>query len=301
MDSRGNGLAGVITAVATPFLDNLSIDQAAMNEHIAALLKDGSHFVSPFGTTGEANSISCKTRMDALEAMVASGISPTHVIPGTGACPLDDARLLTRHACELGVAAILLLPSFYYANPAEDGLVSFFSPLLEIARQYDTPVILYNIPQFTQAHITPGLLLRLRGQFGGIVAGVKDSSGDWNQTKAFLELREPIAVFPGSEALLEKAMPLGAAGCISGSMNVTAALARAAYDALATEASNVTQHLAKVRAIRMIIQNADLIPAVKAILEHQTGHQSWGRFAPPLTPLDNPSKRKLVEAITPAN
>ena len=297
MAVTGHRLRGVIAAAATPFRSNLEIDHACLGDHVRALLAGGCHFVSPFGTTGEASSIDPVARMGALEALVEDGVPAGALIPGTGAAALSDTIRMTAHACALGPAAVLILPPFYYGAPCEDGLAAFFEAPLAAAARTDTPVILYNIPQMTKVPIWPRLICRLRRRFGSIVAGVKDSSGDWKQTMAYLELSEDISVFPGNEALLETAVPLGAAGCISGSMNVTAEVTRRTFDMLDTADRHDRDVVDHCRGLRAFIQDAGLMQAVKALLWRRTGHRSWSRFVPPLRPFSEARSRDLADAF----
>ncbi|TIP36199.1 MAG: dihydrodipicolinate synthase family protein, partial [Mesorhizobium sp.] len=102
----------------------------------------------------------------------------------------------------------------------------------------------------------------------------KDSAGDWNNTAAVIAAAPDISVFPSSEAQLTKGLASGAAGCISATVNLNAAAIRRLYDA-AKKGEDVTEAEAAVKAFRKVIQDAGLIPAMKAVLAVKSGDRRW--------------------------
>ena len=121
---------------------------------------------------------------------------------------------LTRHAAEAGADAALVLPPFFYKNPAAEGLISYFRRVLDAAA---LPVLLYSIPQQTSVPITDAVMVGLRGHPN--LAGVKDSAGDWTRTHAFITLYPELRIFAGSDRLAALCYAHGGAGCISGGAN----------------------------------------------------------------------------------
>ena len=75
---------GVIAPNLTPFEDDLSIANDLELENTYRLIEDGCAALAPFGTTGEALSVSTAERLDLLDHLVGNGIDPKHLIPGTG-------------------------------------------------------------------------------------------------------------------------------------------------------------------------------------------------------------------------
>lgn len=89
-------LTGVVTPLLTPYEDDLSIAEGLYLDHAAFCLESGAHYLSPFGTTGEASSNTMSERMGVLEQLVASGtVPPEQLMPGTGLCNLGDTVTLT--------------------------------------------------------------------------------------------------------------------------------------------------------------------------------------------------------------
>ena len=129
---------------------------------------------------------------------------------------------LTEHAVRAGCAGVLMLPPFYYKDVSEDGLYRHFAEVIERVGDARLRIYLYHIPPVAVVGITPTLVERLMKSYPTAIAGMKDSSGDWNNTKTMLDAfaTSGFDVFPGSETFLLAGMRNGAAGCISATANV---------------------------------------------------------------------------------
>ena len=124
-------------------------------------------------------------------------------MPGTGACALTDAVELTRHASRAGAAGVLMLPPFFYKNVSDDGVFAYYAEVIERVGSGCAPIYLYHIPQVTQVPITLALIERLLKRYPEVVAGAKDSSGDWSNSKAMIDAYAGggFDVFPASEVV----------------------------------------------------------------------------------------------------
>ncbi|MEM8841459.1 MAG: dihydrodipicolinate synthase family protein, partial [Pseudomonadota bacterium] len=259
--------------------------QPALPLGLDQLAEIADHFVSPFGTTGEALSLSSRTRMEAVEALIDAGVPAQQIIPGTGLCALEETRTLTAHARELGCAGVMTLPPFFYTGASEDGLVRYFSELIEAEGQGGLTIVLYHIPSHAGVGISPSLAARLNTAFPEVVRGYKDSSGDWGNTQAVIEAAPGLNVFPGSEAFLTRGLAAGAVGCISATCNVNAGQIRQLYDGFHGD-QPVDALDAEVRSVRKTVQDSGLIPAMKALLAHQRNEPRWRNVLAPLMPPD---------------
>ncbi|MDR9393186.1 MAG: dihydrodipicolinate synthase family protein [Roseovarius sp.] len=277
-------LSGVITPLLTPFDDDRTIAEDLYLDHAATCLADGAHYLSPFGTTSEALSISARERRSLLEKLVTTGTArPDRLMPGTGLCSLEETLALTRHAHELGCKAALVLPPFFYVQASDDGLYRYFSALIEKIGADDLRLCLYHIPQNTGIGISPALAARLNNAFPDTVIALKDSSGDPENTRRTIESAPGISVFPGSESLMPEAMQQGGAGCISAGCNSNVRAIRAVYDCIKTGDANAARTaMEQVNRHRKALQDAGLIPALKALKAYQTGDDRWLNLRPPL-------------------
>ncbi|RYE51408.1 MAG: dihydrodipicolinate synthase family protein, partial [Rhizobiaceae bacterium] len=139
-------VSGVFCASATPVLEDGSPDHATFAAHCKALIEEGCDGVALLGTTGEANSFSIAQRQQLLENVIASGIDPQRLLPGTSQTNVPDSITLVRHAVEAGVKACVVLPPFYYKGVSDEGLFRFYAELIEGVGSNDLRVILYHIP-----------------------------------------------------------------------------------------------------------------------------------------------------------
>ena len=289
--------AGVIAPNLTPFDDDLAIATDLYVDHAKRLLADGCVALAPFGTTGEALSVGINERKSALEALVAAGIDPQRLVPGTGLTNLLDTAELTRHAVDLGCAGAMILPPFYFKGVADDGLHAYFARLIERVGRDRLSVYLYHIPQIAGVGLPVAVVRRLRRDFPDQIVGIKDSSGDWANTTALLEI-DGLVVYPGSELPLLEALALGAPGCITATANLNAAaiaevirLARAGKPE-AAEARHV-----EVKAFRLLLQDYAPIPAQKRLLALSTGDRRWANVRPPLLAMSEARGAALAEAL----
>src|SRR5438876_6400954 len=212
---------GVLAPVVTPLKADLAPDRERFIRHCQWLLSQNCR-LAPFGTTSEANSMSTEERISLLEALLAAGIDPSRMMPGTGCCSIAETVELTAHAVKHGCAGVLMLPPFYYKDVSEEGLYRYFSEVVQRVGDALLRIYLYHIPPVAIVGITPKLVERLLKAYPTAIAGMKDSSGDWNNTKTFLDAFAETAsaarifdVFVGSETFLLANMRNGGAGTIS--------------------------------------------------------------------------------------
>ncbi len=214
-------IAGVLSPVVTPFRPDLSPDPERFVRQCRWLLSQNVG-LAVFGTNSEANSLSVDERIELLDRLIEAGIDPSRMMPGTGCCALTDSVRLTAHAVKLGCAGALMLPPFYYKGLSDDGLYRSFAEVIERVGEARLRVYVYHIPPVAQVPITLGLVERLLKSYPVQTAGMKDSSGDWSNTKAFLDAfaKSGFDVFAGAETFLLQNMRHGGAGCISATANV---------------------------------------------------------------------------------
>jgi len=278
-------LRGVFSPVLTPFNADLTPSVERFTRHCRWLLEQDVG-LSIFGTNSEATSLTLAEKRRLLDALLEAGLPAARMMPGTGACALGDAIELTRHAVEAGCGGVLMLPPFYYKGVSDEGLFRSFATVIDAVADERLKIYLYHIPPVTQVPISLGLIERLLKAYPGTIAGVKDSSGDWNNTEAMLRNFQPqgFDVFAGSETFLLANMRGGGVGCITATGNVNPAPMVALYDSWQQEGADEQQHA--LDATRAVFQQFPLIPAMKAAIAWKTGDAAWRAVRPPLVELD---------------
>lgn len=145
-----------------------------------------------------------------------------------------------------------------------------------------------------------GLIERLLRSYPDVVAGIKDSSGDWSHTRALLDAFQSSTfdVFAGTETLLLPTMQHGGAGCITATGNVNAAAIMAL--AASWQGAGASERQEQLNATRAIFQRYPIIPAMKAAIAWQSDDEQWAAVRAPLVELDSAQQHALQCALAQA-
>jgi len=289
-------LRGVLAPALTPFNARLEPDPARFIAHCRWLV-DNHAGLAIFGTNSEAASLSVAERIALTDALLEAGIPASKLMPGTGACSITDAVALTRHAVQHGAAGVLMIPPFYYKGVSDDGVLAYYAEVIERVGDDRLAIYLYHFPLLTQVPITLGLIERLLKRYPKAIAGAKDSSGDWNNSKAMIDnyASAGFDVFPASEALLSKALAIGGAGCISATVNVNPAGIHAVFAQWNQPEGERLQ--AQADTLRKIFQATLMIPAMKRVVAEFANDPAWRTVRPPLTVMDDVPAATLLAAL----
>lgn len=293
--SNINLFSGVIAPVLTPFDAELSPDTERFVAHAKWLLEDGCTGLAPFGTTGEATSLGVQERHALLDALVAAGIEPSLLLPGTGMCAIPESVQLTRHAVEHGCGGVLMLPPFYYKGMSDDGVFRFFAEVIERVADSRLKVYLYHIPPQAVIGFSLDLVGRLIEAYPNTVVGLKDSSGDWSNTKALLEAFPGFGTLTGSEVFLLDNLKGGGTGCITATGNVNARMIRDLYDKW--QSGEADQLQTRITEIRKCIQQKPMIPMLKQIVAHYRDDHAWASVRPPLPGLEATDAASVIDSL----
>ena len=289
-------ITGVLSPVVTPFKADLSPDTERFVRQCKWLVANNVG-LAVFGTNSEANSLAADERMALLDKLVEAGVAPARMMPGTGCCALTDSVRLTAHAVKLGCAGALMLPPFYYKGVSDEGLYRNYAEIVERVGDARLQIYLYHIPQVSQVAISLKLIERLLKAYPKNIAGTKDSSGDWNNTKATLDnfAKDGFDVFPGSETFLLAGMRSGGKGCISATANVNPAAIHKLYANWQSADADALQ--AGLDQVRGIFQKYPMIPAMKRAIAHWSGHAGWSTVRPPLVELGEEQAAALIAEL----
>ena len=288
---------GVLAPVLTPFHADLSPDAGRLARFCRWLLAHGCSALAPFGTTSEANSLSVDEREKLLDAIREDGVPAERLLVGTGACSLTDAVRLTAQAVRHGCAGVLMLPPFYYKAVSEDGFFRFFAEVIERVGDARLKIYLYHFPPVAHVGFSRKLVERLLRAYPRTVAGMKDSSGDFANTKTMLDAfaQDGFDVFVGSERFLLAGMRGGGAGCISATANVNAGAIDRLYRAWRSPEAEALQ--AEVDAVRGAVEKVPLIPGLKAIVALHAADPGWLNLRPPLVDLPPEQRAALLADV----
>jgi 4-hydroxy-tetrahydrodipicolinate synthase len=294
--TNSNRIKGVLAPVVTPFTADYSPDHNRFVAQCKWMLTQGSG-LAVFGTNSEANSLSANERIALLDSLLAAGVDPARMMPGTGCCAFTETVRLTEHAVKAGCAGVLMLPPFYYKDVSEEGLFRAFSEVIERVGDDRLQIYLYHIPPVAVVPITIKLVERLLKRYPKAIAGMKDSSGDWNNTKTFLDAfaKQGFDVFVGSESFLLANMRNNGAGCISATANVNPA----AIDKLYREWKNADADAqqAQLDVVRKTTGQYVMIPSLKAVIAHYANDPEWATVRPPLVELSATQAKTVVDGL----
>jgi 4-hydroxy-tetrahydrodipicolinate synthase len=201
----------VVTAMATPFRDDFSLDLDRAQELASWLLGHGSDSLVVFGSTGEAATLSDDEKRDLLLAVKEATAGRGQIIAGTGTYDTAHSIHLTAMAQEVGADAVLTVTP-YYNRPPQRGLIAHFTA---IAKSTNLPVVLYNIPGRSACTIEADTLLRLAADVPNIV-GVKDATADFQTASRIIAESPPdFDLYSGDDWATFPLVALGAKGVIS--------------------------------------------------------------------------------------
>jgi len=311
-------IRGVLAPVVTPFKADLAPDSQRFIAHCKWLLSQNCG-LAVFGTNSEANSLSMEERAILLDELVAAGVDPSRIMPGIGCCSIMETVKLTKQAVGNGCAGVLMLPPFYYKDVSEEGLYRYFSEVVQRVGDARLKIYLYHIPPVAIVGITPKLVERLLAAYPNAIAGMKDSSGDWNNTKTFLDAfvarsarpastagaaRTSFDVFVGSESFLLANLRNGGVGTISATANVNPAAIHKLYrewvrrrtggNAVArADLDHLQQRLNVARAVFSNRKFPSMIAALKQAIAIYAGDPAWAKVRPPLVEL-TPEQAKTL-------
>src|SRR6266702_8710516 len=303
-------IRGVLAPVVTPFKADLSPDRKRFIAHCKWLLSQNCG-LAVFGTTSEANSLSMEERAMLLDELVAAGVDPSRIMPGTGCCSIMETVKLTKQAVGNGCAGVLMLPPFYYKDVSEEGLYRYFSEVVQRVGDARLKIYLYHIPPVAVVGITMGLVERLLAAYPNATAGMKDSSGDWNNTKMFLDsfAKSGFDIFVGSESFLLANLRNGGVGTISPPANVNPAAIHKLYQrcsgnqkALAAASASTPAKLealqTRLNVVRAVFSSRkfpSMIAALKQSIAIYADDPAWAKVRPPLVEL-TPDQAKTLTA-----
>lgn len=206
---------GSMVALATPMLDDGSVDDQTLAALIEFHIDSGTDAIVAVGTTGESATLTVPEHAQVIKQVIKLVAGRVPVIAGTGANATAEAVELTRHAKDAGADACLLVTP-YYNKPTQQGLFQHFQA---VAKAVDVPQILYNVPGRTALDMLPETTARL-SRLDNIV-GIKEAFGTVARIQELLSVcSDDFMIVTGDDATAMESMLAGAHGDISVTANV---------------------------------------------------------------------------------
>ncbi len=212
-------IKGIIPPILTPMNPDESINEKELRNQVNRMVDAGVHGIFAFGTNGESYALTTEEKERVLSIVIEETAHRIPVYAGSGCITTADTIKMSRKAQEMG-ADVLSIITPYFAAASQDELYRHF---MTVAEAVDMPIVLYNIPARTGNALSPALVARLAKDAPNIV-GAKDSSGNFDNMKQFIELTADLdkefSILSGNDALILPGLVFGGQGGIAGCANV---------------------------------------------------------------------------------
>lgn len=209
-------IKGIIPPIITPMHADESINTAELRRQVDRQIENGVHALFCFGTNGEGYILDGREKQLVLETVIEQANGRVPVYAGTGCVSTRETIAQSRMARDAGADVLsIITPSFAAASQQE-----LYDHYRAVAEAVDIPIVLYNIPARTGNALAPETVARL-SRIENIV-GAKDSSGNWDNMKAYLDgtRGSGFAVLSGNDGLILDCLKNGGRGGVAGCANV---------------------------------------------------------------------------------
>lgn len=223
-------IKGIIPPVITPMNpSDESVNIPELRNQIERQIAGGVHGIFAFGTNGEAYILSMEEKEEILEAAIDQVKGRIPVYAGTGCVSTRDTIYLSKRAEAMGADVLsIITPSFALASQKE-----LYDHYCEVAKHVNIPIVLYNIPARTGNKLLPETVAKLARDVD-VIMGAKDSSGDFENLKAYIDLTRDIgkdfAVLAGNDGNILPGLKAGGAGGVAGRANIWPKTIASIYD-----------------------------------------------------------------------
>jgi len=280
---------GIYAASMSVLNEDLTLNVKKTIEHAEMVIDHGCHGAAMFGSTGQAQLIPVREKIDLLNHLASSKYKEKYII-GTGLNSLGETINLMSVAKSLNFKKFLIMPPAYYKYRDQEA-IKFYGKIVEAIPECE--IVLYNFEKLCGYKFSVECIEELVKKFPKQIIGVKDSSYN-----LFEKLKlDNFSVLPGSESKLFKGLQLGCSGIITATCNVTSKLARKVYDdfQLGTE-QTVNQKLCDVRAV---FEKYNLISGLHTYYSKKNSY--YKNVLPPLTILNSQDEKELINNLEKLN
>jgi 4-hydroxy-tetrahydrodipicolinate synthase len=276
-------IAGVITAMVTPFAEDESVDEAAARKLARYLIENGSHGLVLSGTTGESPTLSDDEKISLLRTIRDELGPKALLICGTGTNDTRHSERLSAAAADAGADAVLVVTP-YYNKPNPAGIKAHFKAVASAA---GVPVLLYNIPSRAVVNLPPALLAEL-ARIENVV-GVKQANDDE------LQPIDGLIVLAGNDGTFLRTLEMGEPGGILVASHLVGPEMRKIYDSVqAGDLEDARSIDEKLRPLYEVLSVTNPIP-VKTALELLGIISARARL--PIVEADNQQRAAVRQAL----
>ena len=288
---------GIYAASLTPFTASYEPELPVLISHVQWLLENGADGVALLGSTGEANSMTLKQRQSIIEHS-ARKLPVDQLLIGTGSCALHDAIKLTKISIDAGIYTVLILPPFYYKPQSDESIIRFYSELIGAVNDSKLRIIFYNFPKFTGYNFDHNVIGKMKQRFGEIAAGIKDSSGNWDNMASVAQNVSDFKVYSGTEKYLLETLLNGGAGCITATANLIATECQQVFqDWKNDQLEDAKQKQKKLTSMRKAFESYPFVSELKSIFADQKDLNEWRHAMPPFGLLTQDQLNVLKEKV----
>jgi 4-hydroxy-tetrahydrodipicolinate synthase len=278
-------------AIITPFKSNGEVDFEYFEHFLPLLEKNHAETIVAFGTNGEGPSMSVLETEKALKAILDFS-GRMEVFLGVFRTNIPETIELIKLAEEYSISGVLLAPPFYYKNLKEEGLFQYYDKILN---EFSLPVILYNIPKYTGISFTNNLIKKL-SEFSQII-GIKDSSGDIEQTRQYIQNFPNFKIYSGSDALIHESLQLGCQGVITALSNAFPGIVNEIICLSCTKLLKEAEKLQNwLLIVRKITKQFPQVASIKICIEKYLGLPPT-YVRPPLVNLNELQKFEMLQSL----
>ncbi|MGV8911919.1 MAG: dihydrodipicolinate synthase family protein [Rhodoglobus sp.] len=213
--------SGVVPPVATPLLADGTIDHASLARLVEHLIDSGVSGLFALGSSGETAYFTDDQRIEIARTIVTTTAGRVPII--AGAIELTSARILAfaQRLEAVGVDAIVTTAPLYTLN-SQSEIANHYRT---IANGLSVPLWAYDVPVRVHTKLSHDLLISLAQE--GVIAGLKDSSGDDVGFRRLVAANNaaghPLQLLTGHEVIVDAMALIGADGVVPGLANVEAA------------------------------------------------------------------------------
>ncbi|QOY89742.1 dihydrodipicolinate synthase family protein [Paludibaculum fermentans] len=218
---------GVIPAITTPFLEDMSVDHEFFARHCQWQIENGCSGVVALGSLGEGATLTFEEKEAVLKTAVKAIGPNSPVVAGVSALSTDEAVRIAKMAADAGCSGLMVLPPYVYCGDWRE----MKAHVAAVFQATPLPCMLYNNPVAYKTDFVPEQVMELLAEYPTLVA-IKESSADVRRVAALRALAgSRLKILVGVDDLIFEAAMAGASGWIAGLVNAFPAESVALFDA----------------------------------------------------------------------